>query len=91
MVSAEAVTAQYINQRMAQLDRRKRELERRLKDVDSAALPAPQTLDSFSRDWPGLDVRQKNQLAKLFIEAVALSREGMTIYWKHQFMTQAPD
>ena len=91
MVSAEAVTAQYINQRMAQLDRRKRELERRLQDIDRAALPAPQTLDSFSRDWPGLDVRQKNQLAKLFIEAVALSREGMTIYWKHQFMTQAPD
>lgn len=85
MVSAEAVTSQYINQRMANLDRQKRDLERRLKEAGSVALPAPQTLDSFVRDWPGLDARQKNQLSKLFIESVALSKDGMTIHWKHHF------
>ncbi len=85
------VAAAYINQRLEALDRNRRTLERQLGEADRSALPSLHNLSSFARDWPALDVRQKNQLARLFLESVALSKDGMTLHWKHQFVAQAPD
>lgn len=86
VLQAEETAGRYLNQRMEALDCQKQELERRLAQIEaeSGSLEEKQ-LASFLEDWPKLDARHKNELARLFIDHIAASREEVTVYWKHRF------
>lgn len=85
-LQSEETAGQYLNQRIEALDRRKRELEEKLRETEAAAGErVEKQLDSFLEDWPRLNARQKNELARLFIHHISVSREELVIYWKHHF------
>lgn len=82
----DSITGKYLNERLEVLDRQKSELEARLKEIESGedGMTEKQMI-SFLEEWPKLDVRHKNELARMFIDHIAVSREEITIYWKHKF------
>lgn len=86
MLTAEEASGQYINQRIKKLDEQKKELEAKLKEVEATdSSMSEKSLTAFQKDWPTLEVRQKNELAKLLIYHIELARDSVTVFWKHHF------
>lgn len=86
MISAGEISENYLNQRLEKLDRQKKELKQKLKEAESENQGlSEKSLASFQEDWPGLEVRQKNELAKLLIERIDLEKDKLTVHWKRHF------
>lgn len=91
VLDSDGVTGKYLNERLEELDKRKKKLEARLAEAEAGDTAVTEKqMTSFLQDWPKLDIRHKNELAKMFIDHIDVSKQEITIFWKHNFGERAP-
>ncbi|MDO4174781.1 MAG: recombinase family protein [Eubacteriales bacterium] len=85
-LDSDDVVGTYLKERIEELDKCKTKLEARLAEAEAGdTVVTEKQMTSFLQDWPTLDVRHKNELARMFIDHIDVSKEEITIFWKYHF------
>lgn len=85
-LSANDISNQYLNAKIAEADNEKREYIRKLEECESSLrVDMADNIEEVINRWESLNNSQRKEIAKLFMERIEVSYEEMKIYWRESF------
>ena len=81
------IVAGYLNERIAELDKKKHEVLRKMQEQKSQGFTRSKMLDflKMPQEWQGMEREQKKEIAKLFIDKINMYDERVEIAFNQNF------